>query len=377
MKKETKASIVKFATAAVLVLVLVFVIAYQNRDRSIDGVADIFRRGNISDARGIEGYGGAVTAPWKNKVLLVTTNTFMLMDSSGDGKSQEISAQNPEISVAGDYILVYEGDGRRFALYEKGKQVYQNRSEHQIISAKVNKNGYVIAAGAEPGGETEITVYNSEGTAFYSWTLGSGEFIDMDLSADSTRMVISSVADAEDELRGELTVVRLDSEEKLASGVKTDEIYFKVTINRDYTVSALGSQQLELYNSDATVRWSLDYGGKTIRCADISNPDMMVLCYSAADSGLVGNSTQIEVINRLGEITASAGFNGLCESLSVNNGRFAVSAGKQIYVYDSKCALEGEYTAASAAKRIALFKDGKAVFSLSGSDGSIVTAVEK
>ncbi len=372
MKKETKASILKFFTAIVLMVILVFVIAYQNRDRSLDGVINIFGSQSINDARGIEGYGGAVTAPLGSKAVLVTTNTFLLMDENGRGESKEISVANPELWVCGSYALVYDGGGKDFTLYEKDTEVYRGKSERPIISAKVNKNGYVIVAAEDSGGQTEINVYNSKGTAFYSWNLGSGEFIDMDLCADNSRMVISSVADDEEELRGELTVVRLDREKKLASGFKTDEIYFSVVLNRDYTVTALGSEQLDFYNSDASLRWSLSYDGKLIRCADIRNPDMLVLCYAAADSGLIGNSTHVELINRMGEITASVGFDGLCEQLSVNGDRFAASAGKQIYVYNSQCRCEREYTADSSVKRLALLKNGKSVFVLSGSDGNIL-----
>ncbi|MGN1098015.1 MAG: hypothetical protein ACI4SS_03860, partial [Clostridia bacterium] len=86
-----------------------------------------------------------------------------------------------------------------------------------------------------------------------------------------------------------------------------------------------------------------------------------------------GNSTDIEIVNRLGEITASGSFDGLSECLSVNGDLFAVSAGKKIYIYNQKCELQKELTSDSSPKRISLFKSGKAVFALSGSGGSIVS----
>lgn len=372
MKKETVASILKFAIALVIIAALIFVVIYQNRNASIGGEINIFR-GDGEDSRGIEGYSVGRTVPFGDKVLLVTTNTLLLLDSRGRGETQSVSFSDPEISVSGRYIMAYNGGGKLLSLYRDDKLVYEKRADAEIISAVVNENGYCAVAYQEEVGQTNITVYNAGGTAFYSWNLGSGQFIGMDLSADNTHLVISSLSDAADEMIGELSFIRLDSEEKQAIGSKNDEIYFDVHMNRDYSVLALGSQQLDYYNPDGSVRWSLPYNGKTLRSADISDPNMIVLCYTAADSGLLGNSTEIEVINRLGEITASTSFDGLCERLSVNGDRFAASAGKKIFIYDKKCELKRELSSNSAVKGMSLFKDGKTVFALSGSGGSIIS----
>ena len=371
MKKETIASILKVVIALILIAALVFVVIYQNRNYTIGGEISIFK--GDGSARGIEGYSVARTTPFGDNVLLLTTNTLLLLDHRGRGEPVGVSFSDPDFSVSGRYILAYNDGGKLLSLYKDDKLIYDKRTDANIISAVVNENGYCAVAYQEEIGETHIMVYNSEGTAFYSWNLGSGQFIGMSLSGDNTNLVISSLSDAADGVRGELSFIRLDSEEKQAVGAVDDEIYFDVHMNRDHTVLALGSQQLDYYNGDGTLRWSLPYNGKTLRNADISNPDMIVLCYTAADSGLVGNSTEVEVISRLGEVTASTSFDGLCENLSVNGDRFAVSAGKKILIYNRKCELKKEFSSNSAVKRMSLFGDGKTVFALSGSNGSLIS----
>ena len=371
MKKSTIASILKFAIALVLIVALVFVVIYQNRNATIGGEVSIFK-GDGENARGIEGYSVGRTTAFGDKVLLLTTNTLLLLDRRGRGEPVNVSFSDPEFSVSGRYILAYNADGRLMSLYKDGKNIYDKRTDADIISAVVNENGYCAVAYQEEIGETHIMVYKNDGTAFYSWNLGSGQFIGMGLSADNTRLVISSLSDDTDSMRGELSFIRLDSEEKQAVGSAPDEIYFDLHVNRDYSVLALGSQQLDYYNADGTLRWSLPYNGKTLRNADISNPDMTVLCYTAADSGLVGNSTEVEIISRLGEVIASTSFDGLCENLSVNGDRFAVSAGKKILIYNRRCELKRELSSNSAVKRMSLFGDGKTVFALSSSGGSLI-----
>lgn len=373
MKKERMASIVKILLAVIILAVLIFVIAYQNRDRSFGNVVNILSGGSAAEeGRSIEGYAGGTTLPYGKQALLVTTNTFMLMDDDGDGRVVDISVPSPGASVGGKYILIYDRDGRDFTLYEGQKLIYALRSEAPIIAGKVNQNGYVLVASAVLGGGTDVTVYNNKGDAVYAWSMGSGEFVDMDLSPDNSRMVISSVGAAVDELRGELSVVRIDSTQRLASGYETDEIYFNVKMNRDYTISALGSSQLALYNSDGSRRWALDYQGRTLLSADITNPDMMIICCESASSGLMGNSTQIEIVNRMGEITASTTFDGRCENLSQSSGDFAVSAGNRVYVYNERCQLKKELLSDFGVKHMALFDGGKAAFVMSGSAGNIV-----
>ena len=372
MKKEIIASILKFAIALVLIAALIFVVIYQNRNATVGSEINIFK-GDGENARGIEGYSVGRTVSFGNKSLLVTTNTLMLLDRRGRGEKKDVSFSEPEISVSGRYIMVYNGGGRLLSLFKDDKLVYEKRSDADIISAVVNENGYSAVAYQEEVGETNIMIYNTDGKAFYSWNLGSGQFIGMSLSPDNTHLVISSLSDAADKVVGELSFIRLDSEEKQAMSSVDDEIYFDVHMNRDYSVIALGSQQLDYYNADGRIRWSIPYNGKTLRSADINDPDMMVLCYTAADSGLVGNSTEVEVINRLGEITASTSFDGLCECLSVNGDRFAASAGKKIFIYNRKCELKRELSSNSAVRGLSLFGDGKTVFALSGSGGSIIS----
>lgn len=372
MRKVTLASVLKIGIALLLIAALVFVIIYQNRDKEMGGRIEIFK-GNGENARGIEGYSLGRTAPFGDKALLVTTNTMLLLDNRGRGETMEISLSAPEVSVCGRYILTYNSKGRQVTLYRDEKEIYETRSDDDVISAVVNEEGYAAVAYGGEGGETRIVVYNAEGEAFYTWTLGSGQFVSMDLSADSTHMVISSLNDNTEALIGELSFIRLDSEEKKAAASQEDEMYFKVKMNRDYSVLALGSKQLDAYNADGSLRWTLPYDGRTLLSADISDPDMAVICTSSADSGLAGNSTEVEVVNRLGEVTASTRFDGLCESLSVCGDHFAASAGKKIFVFDKKCALKRELSSTSAIKSLTLFRDGKTVFVLSGSGGSVIS----
>ncbi len=372
MKRETLASVFKIGAAVLLIAVLAFVIIYQNRNAELGSRIEIFK-GDGEDSRGIEGYSLGRTAPFGDRALLVTTNTMLLLDAKGRSEAVDISLSDPEVSSGGKYILTYNQDGNLAVLYKGMDEVYEKHFDDPVISAVVNEKGYSAVACDGDGGETRISVYNDEGRAFYTWTLGSGQFVAMDLSADSTRLVISSINDDGEKLLGELSVVRLDSEEKEASASVEDEVYFKVRMNRDHSVLALGSSRLDAYNADGSLRWSLPYDGKTVRSADISDPDMTVLCYTSADSGLVGNSTEVEVVNRLGEVVSSTVFDGLCESLSVNGERFAASAGKKIFVFDKKCELKKELSSSASVKGLSLFSDGKTVFVLSGSGGSIIS----
>ncbi len=370
MKKETKTLVLRIVIVIAITAALVAAVAFQKKEPD-SGVIYIFG-GDGGNAWGIEGYASGSVAVYEKKALLVTTNTFLPLDENGAGESTEISVNNPEVITRGKYALVYDKNGYNFSVYKSGKRLYGASSNFAIVAGKVNENGYVVTVGESEGGETPIMVYNAKGTAFYSWKLGSGEFIDVDICDDNTRIVISSIGSNEDELNGQLTVVSLDKESKAASGVTSDEIYLKVRISRDYTIAALGTEKLDYYNPDCTLRWNLPYDERTIRNADIDDHGSMVLCYAPAANGLVGNTTEIEIVNRMGEITASASFDGLCENLSVSGEYFGVSAGKKIYVYNMKCELGKELVSNAAVKKLVVYRGGKSVFVMSDSGGCII-----
>ena len=143
--------------------------------------------------------------------------------------------------------------------------------------------------------------------------------------------------------------------------------------NRNGTSVAVGSDALVYFNADGGAKWRYKYGGRTLIKADVSQPNSMVLAFSAKGSGIKGNSTEIEVINRLGKRAAEITASGISDDISTSTEGIAVAFGKTAHIYDFNLSEEQQLQSETGIKKLVFFRDGKHLLVIGNSGGKILS----
>lgn len=376
MNKEKIINILKNAAAIVVFCALLTIILYQNRDRDIFGLR-AKETGNEpgtaqtrSDIAG-DGASGDICRVGDG-VAVITPSSFSVLNIKGEGKPREIAMPSPVISGSGDYVVYHNADDKEAFVCKRERPRYSVKTDNRIIRAKVTRGGYSVIVTEKEGYSSEIIVYDGGGDAVFKWDVSKSEFLDADADPDRSRVALSQLSAGESGIEGEIVLLDMKEAKVLQKKTFKNKLFYNIKFNRNGTYTALGSDSLAYFNRDGSVKWEKKYGDRTLLKADISQPDMMVLAFSAAGSGVKGNSTELEVVGRLGKVTAKRTMNGLADAVSASGSEIAAAFGKKVYVMDNGLKTERKLEAGSSVKKLEFFGDNKHLFVLGNSGGEIM-----
>ena len=362
---------------AILVLVsLCVIIFYQNRDRdfldfgkseSEKAEEEFSTPEHISD-----GVSGRVIAKVGDGVVSITSNSLEITEKNGRKETGSIAVSNPVVHSEGDYFLYYGGEGKEITVKKGQKEYYKLTTDNRIIRAKVNRNGYSFVVCEKEGYSSEITVYNRVGEAIFKWSLSKSEFLDGDLNSDNNKIIFSTVDAAENIMQGKLTLIDITNAQVEKEEIFESEIFYITDFYRNGTYTALGNNKLVYFNSNGTKKWEYSYEGRELLKAELTEPDNMVIAFSAAESGIKGNSTEVEVINRLGEVTEARTISSILDDIAVSKNKIALAFGKKLYITNEKLKDKEILEADSSIKKVEFFTDDNHLFVLGNSSVQIL-----
>ncbi len=375
MNKKTIIKIAKNAVAAIVVLSLLVIIFYQNRDR------DIFKFGKTESSQIVtssqenttsDAYAKSNAQKLGDKVAFLSSVAFSVLDKSAAGENVTVAFSNPVLHTDGNYAVIYDENSKSASVYKNDRLSYSVVTEEEIMKAKVNANGYLIVTTKKEGYNSECVVYNKGGEAIFKWDISKSEFIDGAVS-HSNKKIILSVASAENnKLYGELIILDITNAEIVKKHRYESHLFYDVQIYTNDTAAAFGDSLLVYLNSDGEEKWRYDYSGKSLVKADITVPDMMALAFLPEGIVVQGSNTDVIVLNRLGVPVAEKTFEGSIDDLAINESSIAFAFGKQVVVTNrdlkEKKILEND----SGIKKIALYSDSKHVLVIGNSEVKIL-----
>lgn len=372
MNKEKIKHIIKNASAIIVILSMLVIIYYLNRDLDIFNGTDESEGVVTETQEGSSGFFVGDAARLDDEVVHVSTTSMSIFDEDGEGEKISIALSEPVLFTEGDYAVCYNKNSTDVTVYKRIKECYSIKTKNKIIRAKVNDNGYLFLATEKEGYNCECMVYNKSGEPVFKWDVSKSQFLDGDINSQNNAIAISLATAGNQKLLGEILILDITEAEKIERHSKDSEVYFSIDYNMNNTLTAVGSSSLEYYNSDGSKKWSYSYKDKTLLKADITNPDMMVLAFEQSGSGVKGNSTKVVTINRLGREIGEKTFDYIADDISVSKSSVAIAFGKEIYIADRELDIEKRMLSESGVKKIVLFDDEDYVFVISGSGGKII-----
>ena len=373
MNKEKILQILKNCVAVVVIISLLIIIFYQNRDRDLFKFGKDKKEGEVTSSQQTEN--GFIVGDVKklgDRVAYINTTSYRIFDAYTEDSVSKIALAEPTLHTDGNYAVCYDIGSLNAVVLKNEKECYSLKLSNNILSAKVNKNGYLFIATDKEGYNCECLVYNNRGEAIFKWDVSKSEFLDGDINNSNNLMALSLASAGEKMLLGEIELIDITQAEVISRQSYDKEAFYKVDFNANNAFTAVGSKNLKYFNSNGSEKWSYSYGGKTISKVDTSNPDFMLLAFEKSGSGIKGNSTDVCVVNRLGKQTSEASFDYIVDAVSVGEGNAALAFGKSIFVLNQNLKTKKKVYSESAVKKIALFSDNEHIFVINSSGGIIL-----
>lgn len=373
MNKEKILYILKNIAAVVVIIAMFIIIFYQNRDR------DIFKFGQnesnkvVSTAQNnAEGYSGGDIKRIGDKVALLTTKSYSVLDKDAKGQSTSVALSTPVLHTEGEYAACYNIDSTEITVFKGDAEVYKIKTDNKILRAKVNKNGYLFVVTEKEGYNCESMVFNRKGEAIFKWDVSKSEFLDGDINCSNNAIALSLTAAGNNKLVGEVVLIDITDAEIIKKETFDSSVFFSLNFNNNDTYVALGNSHLAYFNSDGTKKWLYNFDGKTVLKADVSNHDMMVIAFAATGGVIDGNSSDIKIINRLGKVMSEKTYDGIIDDISLSNTAIALVFDKEIFVVNSNLKEKKTLKTDYSIKKVELYDDNVHLFVLGKSSGEIL-----
>ncbi len=302
-----------------------------------------------------------------NEMLLANNEGVFAIDKKGREVWSTVAATaSPRIWVNGRYFMLADINGKAVRTFEKEKLVAQIETENEILSAKVNKNGYVAIATDELGYKGMVTLFNKSGNEKFRWHSGTGYIGDIDVS-DSNKLAVAQLTTDKDKVYSRIIMIDPSSDKEPECVAEFEGIVMRLKYRENGTLIAVSDKGVYAFKRSGKQRFMIDFEGrKPIEC-NIENENNMVFAF---DSGL--NSTVLESYSSNGKKRGSYDAGSEIFAIDVN-GECIVAARRDGIVYISpKGKLKKEIKASKDVKDIRVFAGRSKILSLGGDSAEIM-----
>lgn len=307
-----------------------------------------------------------------NLVGVVSGGNFMISDDKGEIKTSEnFVLTDPIIHSSGNYTIGADYKGNVAKLYEKGEVETTVNAEGKIISVVTNANGFFAIATKEAGYNAVITVYRKNGEAIYRYRITENTFVDMDISANNRKLVVTEAAMQGGIVGSNVVLAEFNRENAESVFYTKGNIYVAVHFNRNGSFVCLGNEQIDIFRADGTKSCEIEYGGRKLLASDIGTDDMIALGFEAGADEEAGVSS-VEIYDKNGKQRGKIQLEDEIEHIGVNGRYAALSHGDKTDIVNGECKIKLTHESTSPVKYAMPFDNGKSVVVFSGGNTLIL-----
>ncbi len=315
-----------------VILVVVLFAAVITAIISNASVSDLIFRSEASELRFQTGVDYDIVT-YGNDLLLINHEGITALGRNGNEMWNIVfSMTTPMADVEDDYIMLADMNGKTVNLYDKDVLLTQIKTDNEIISAKVNKNGYIAVATDELGYKGLVTVYDRNGNEIFKWHSGAGYIGDVDIS-DKNIIAVSQLMTDKERIYSRVVMLNVKSEEEKVLSETIGGVAMNVTYRDNGEFVVVSDSEACGFKKSGALKFRADFRSRKLCGYDIEDEHNMVF---ALVSGL--NTTILESYSAKGELRGSYEAYSSVETFDVSGEYILVaSTGKVI-----RCNPKGE-----------------------------------
>ena len=353
--------VVALVVTVILVLGAVYLVA--NRDKlNVDALrrAISYRTSSGEEATQFS-YSAAPSgafAQLDGGILVCSDTGFQLVARNGETVIDEtVAMEQPVVSTAGDYAVVYDAGGTALYLLHKQEVVrtYTPAKGQDLLSARVSENGYLTVVEEASGYKAAVTVYDTDGEPVITENISSAFISDAILSPDGKTLAVVSI--------GEDT-----------AGFNTAIVFYNISDGNERTRFVLGNDVVLDLDWEKTTLWVAgEYGtyciekdamtvenvdaSRNLQSFSLEGDGFAAMFYTNYQGGSAGSITLLD-----GEGTEhSLGINEEVLDVSAAGDYVAVLTGNELTIYKSDLTLYAATSNSWGARRVLMREDGSAL----------------
>lgn len=262
-------------------------------------------------------------AEYRGYLLCVNPTAVIAYDKDGNVMwTQGIHMNNPILSVSGNYYMIAERGGRKIALFDGKKRIYQTEAEGAVKTASVSANGDVVVTSDKEYYKGAVLVINKNGDRVFSWNSGVYPILDADIASGSRNIAVSLMNTE----HGANSVVYFF---EIVNGEKISEVPFENSLVFDLEFL---NEILNVFADNKVV--GVSQRGKILWEAEYE--DRKLLSYENEDNGYKllmldnNNTLEMEFLTNRGRVKSTILAETAPEFADIKSGLVAYGTGREL-----------------------------------------------
>lgn len=364
LKKNRKRAVKFFA---LLLLAILSMNIYSNRYYlTPDQIITFFQDKFVSIGHG-EGFPrpvyGAKVSPQNFKLLdgdvvfSSDTNITCYNKNSKEIFNRQHSFFSPTLKTSKNKALLYDLYGKSFEIDAKSKNLYKSTLDDEILCAGIAENGNYGIATKTNGYFSKVSIFKRlSANKIYEYNFSDTYVSDLDLSPNGKNFSAVGLSSQNGCMYSNLFIFNCDDENPKFKIQFKDSMIFKLCYVNNNHIAILGDNIFSVINTKNGQRKDYNFENKTLTAFEINKNDRHVLSLSNSDDG---NSCEVILIDKNGEILNSFKTDIKIKSISYKNRKIAALSYDKVYVYNKKGKLLKTLSCDQNTKAIKFFDSNK------------------
>jgi WD40 repeat protein len=361
-KKNKKKHRLLKASVSVLVLAIISVVAAilitNNGRLNVEGLMRLFSgTGGKAEAEAFSYNAGFKTVFAEiNGGLAVCSNTGVQVYDVNAKKmfSEAFEMANPSVCSNGAVTAVYDLGGKLLKIYDLYGVTNSLKTDGEIVSASMNKNGWLALCTQENGSfKGRVTVYNDNNTVRFYWDSAKGHILSAAISPDNQSLAVLTLTDG----GSRIVFFSLDSTDEKGSCTISGELVLEIRYLSDGRVLAVGSDKLQAVKPDGSADIINDYSDSYLTGYSVDSENYTVLSLNAY---MVGDHGRILTVDHKGKVLGSIETDRKILSISAKNDYLAVLFSDHLVIYDGNMKECARFENTTGAEQTIMRAGGKA-----------------
>ncbi len=207
---------------------------------------------------------GGMVIDCKNidNVFITVTPTAVSGYNTKSGKnvfSYQHGYENPALSVSEARFMLYAQGGDEYCVYNLKKQLISQKTQNDILTASIGRDGTYAVATQSDGYSSEVTVFDKNGKKVYKWFCADYIINDLIVADNGKHLVVSAVNGKEGKFISKIYMLDFNTATPLYSTTFDNDIILDINSENNKTFYAIFENKIEFFS------WK-DYAAGNYKC---------------------------------------------------------------------------------------------------------------
>lgn len=272
------------------------------------------------------------TVVYKDGLAHATVEKLIITDRNGtEFQNTALGYRNPCISSNSRYVFVYDSGGTGITVADSFSVLFEHHMEDNIITARMNENGWLVVVTESEGYLAKVFVYDSSYREVYRYSSLGRYILDAAVTLDHKSVVLSALNVEGSAITPELVCFRLNKEKVEWSLPFEGDPCVHLSVKKNGVINGLFRWGMVAVSAKGAEIGRYEFDNQVLQCFTMQDGEHNVFALSPSENG----DSQLVICNEKGKVkdTVTAEFYG--KSVDYRNGRIALLGNRKSAVYSS------------------------------------------